>query len=549
MRIKKVARIITILLGILFLLIFGTEAFLNFYLNKRLPGYLRERAQNATGGKYELHVGGASLSLLGRSFTANHLILIPDSSIVHKKSSIYLSADRFSLKGIAIFKVLINKKITVSSLELNQPRIKIYQAKESGDKDTATIYGSALFDIIKYNFKSLFISEITISDADLQLFLKGKEALLSNKNSIEISDFLVDEKTADAQRMFLAREVRMTMQRFDYRLSELYTLSGKNLSASYTDSLLSVDSLHLKPRGTKKNFGNLSGKQASRVLLSTGRLELRSLNVPDFFEKNILNAGKAFLDGIQLSVYLDKNIDFVAEPKPSLQKILRGIQMPVKIDSIQVTNSTVEYEHLARGSTKPGKLTFSQVNVNIDGLDNGDTLPSTNKSLRFLATAYFMNVSMLKLSYDFPLNTDKEVFFCKGSLQAMNLDALNPITEHVAFIKIKKGKLNEFSFAFSANEVSSKGTMKFYFKDLDMEMLNKKNSFNVGRKILFFVARTFIINDRNPGRNGKPGITQIHYNRYPNKYFFYYTWKSLQSGIMEALGTTSEKFLTRSDNK
>lgn len=546
MRIKKVARTVIFLVGILLLLVVAAEGFLNFYLNKRLNSYIESKVSEGTHGKYHLSIRSAGLSLLGRSFNAREVLLVPDSAAVKGEMMFGFTAGEFSLNGIEIFDLIFKKEISVSRLNLDNPVIKIYTSGREKKDSSETVKG--LYALFEKEYESVYIDQVTINDAKISLFRNENEILISDKNSIYITKFLVNASTDRQDKLFFAEDVRANMVRFNYHLNSDYSISGKNLFASYKDSLISADSVRLVPRHSKAKFGGITGSQA-RVLFNLARLELQGTDVDAFVVHNKLNSHRAVLQSLLISVYLDKNIEFVATEKPSVQKLIRDISMPVNIDSLVVANGNIIYEHLAPGGKVPGKLSFNAVDAVITGLNNSDTLENTKSILKLNARSRFMNASPLTVNYRFPLNTEKEVFECSGELKPTDLTVINPILENVAFLSIKSGKLDHFTFSFKANELRSDGTMKFYYHDLDIDTEKKDKTFNTGRKLMFMVAKALFINKNNPGKNGKPGLTKIHYDRYPNKYFFYYTWKSLQSGIMEALGARSDKLLKRSDDK
>lgn len=545
---KKIARISIYVFLSLILILAVLQIILSFYINKRLADDLKERVEIATKHKYSLYLGSASVSVFNRSIVLEDVRFVPKACKDCGLARYRVTAANISLEGVSIIQYLRNRSISASSLTFNDIAINIYQAKRIlADGDTTDIQFS-LYKVISKKVNELAIESININNTKLKIFTNdSSEVLYSDENNIEVSKFLVNERVDSLSRIFTADKFSITMKTFNYKLpGGLYNMKGKNLVASYNDSLLTVDSLELVPIFNKKDFSDAAGKQVSRIKLNTSGVGFSGMNVQMFLEHNWFLAKKMDVNTMNLNVFRDKNADFIPKESISVQELLRKIPFLILLDTIKVNNADIVYEHLAKNTKKSGKVSFNKLNGTITNFRNDSLSFKSDKKLKMKVNSMFMNKGKLTALYEFPLNTTKEVFYCKGKLVNMSLTELNNMLENTVFVSIKSGELDTLSFAFNATDKESKGKMKFLYHNLKIELLNRDNKKqNLKKKIMSYFANRLLINDQNPKNGNAPLITDIGYKRYPYKYLFYYTWKSLQSGIMPAIGIKNADVLLK----
>lgn len=554
MVLKKIARILIILFVVLFVILFSAQLYINYYLKNKLAGHLQEQVDIATKHQYNLKIGATNVSIFNRSIDFDDIEFVPKPCNGCKVARYKIIAKNISLDGIGLMNFIKRKSISATSLSFTDIAINIYQSKTRPVKTDTSNVRLSLYKIISKKVNELAIENIRISNTKLKLFKNDStEVLFSDENDIYISKFLVNSRIDSLERLFVADKFNFNMKTFSYVLPDkLYTIKGKNLTASYADSLVSVDSLELVPNFNKDKFSDVAGKQVSRVKLNSAGVVFSKMNVQLFLEHNWFLAKKLDINALNLNVYRDKNPDFKPVKSISVQEVIRKIPFLIIIDTVKVNNSDIIYEHLAKGTKQAGKIYFNNLNGTITGLRNDSNSYTDNKAkLKLRARAKFMNKGKLTVLYEFPLNTVKEVFHCSGKLVNMDMKELNMMLENTVFASIESGRLDTMAFSFNANDQRSKGWMKFLYHDLKVQLINRDDKKQtLKKKILSFLADKFIINDSNPQKGKAPLITDIAYERYPYKFLFYYTWKSLQTGILPALGVKhSEKFINKSDDK
>jgi len=550
---KKVARFIAFtLFGILALLLVVQLTF-NFYINKHLVLFLKQQVSHTTQGQYVLSLDDIHLNLFTRTVRIDSVRFLPTNNCKDCIETQYgITADRVCLDGLGLIAYLRNDAAEVDQVEFSNLAINIYlgnksfQQKTSAKKDSLKALPFSLYKVLAGKLNSLTIRTIDINNAKIHMYrgLDGAEPVFaSEKNNIDIRNFTVNETVQHLNRMFLADTFNISMKTFSYQLNKgMYTLLGKNLNASYTDSLLTIDSLTLAPNFKKKEFGEVAGHQVSRTDLHTAKLSFKKMDVKLFIEHSWFVAKELDIEGLYLDVFRDKNIPFKAVRKPSLQELVRKVPFFISIDSIQVKDANIAYEDLAEGSAIAGKVTFNRLNGVITGLQNDTTIYTDDSKLKLHATTLFMNKAKLDAYYSFALNTREEVFTCIGKMGSMQLNAVNEMLENSGHIRIRSGQVDSLSFVFNSNGDHSNGKLKFLYHDLGVQLLDKTdNKSDAKHRLLTFIAEQFIIEEQNPSKNKPVRITDIYFQRDPYRMFFYYTWKSIQSGLMPAIGLKNFK--------
>ncbi|MCK5775617.1 MAG: hypothetical protein KAH25_05555, partial [Bacteroidales bacterium] len=213
---------------------------------------------------------------------------------------------------------------------------------------------------------------------------------------------------------------------------------------------------------------------------------------------------------------------------------LRGIKQKFEINEIIIKSSDVLYTETAKDATKAGKIEFKDLEINIKNVGN---TKAWQKNKRLIADAQTLvaGKGKLNINFDFPLRSN--TFYIKGNLGIMNMTAFNSITEPNANLKIHEGLIQKMDFSASFNRNRSKGKMNLYYDDLDFSIFkeNSKSGKKRKKKLLSFVAKSFVVADANPNKKGDFHKGEMAFERDPNKGLFAYIWKTLFSGFKDTI--------------
>ncbi|HKR04456.1 MAG TPA: hypothetical protein VJY62_07455 [Bacteroidia bacterium] len=518
-----------------------------FYFNHQIKTGLQEEVYRQSQGEYELKIEKLNTNIFNQSVFLSGFLLNPVRNINITAPKYFASASEINLIDFNLLQFLFKKNLVVDRMEVLNPSGNIFRSTKGYYRPSPGMAKKfSIYSLLSRHIHSLTIYKTDITHADIKVYDDVRDSvpsISSRDNGLRISNLKINKSAEESGRLFLADKVDLVIRKFSFTTKDsLYSVTVEKLFASYTDSTLILDSLQLIPNYNKKQFAGKAGKQTDRVKVSAWKAEFHKMNVKSFFERNWFIAGQLKIDSLMISAYRDKNDASEQVRKKSVQQLVKNIPFYIAIDSVYLNHSLVIYEEVGIGSTKPGKISFNNLDATLTGLTNDTSLFSTTKFLNIHATCRFMNQGKLQAHYSFPLNTSEMVFDCSGKLTGMPLQAINPMLERNANVSMQAGIIDSMVFSFHANEMESKGKMKLIYHRLQMEFLNKRNRRTGALEdILSFFAHRLIIKEENPSNNEPPRLTEINYTRNPYRFIFNYSWKSILSGIKPALGIPTSK--------
>lgn len=515
------------------------------YFNNRIKTALLDEVVKQTGQRYDVRIAKLNTNLFRQSIYISGFYMKPviNSSETEKY---FFTASKINFINFGVFSYIFHKNLTISRMELVSPSGKIFRSRARLSKhpkgerpdDPNTMF--SIYSLFSKKIHSLRIIKTQISNADIAVFDDYTDivpSIVSKENELKISNLRIDKLSDESGRLFIADSVHLIINNFSYTPKDsLYSFRVKKFTASYSDSTLLLDSFSLVPNYGKREFAKEVKKQTDRFKISAKKVVFNKIDVKLLFERNIFISEKLNIDSLSLSAYRDKNDIRKPQRAKSLQQILKSLPIYSVVDTIRLNDAGITYEEVAPGSAKPGRISFNSLNATITGFTSDSTLFSKFNILKIDASCMLMDKGRLLAQYRFPLNTGKTEFECSGTLTNMPMTAINPMLEPNANVSIKEGIIDSLVFSFTANELASKGKMKFVYHNLKMEILNKNNKkAGLFKDIETFLVHLLVIKKSNPVGNNPVRITEISYPRDPTRFIFNYSWKSVLSGIKPAI--------------
>ncbi len=108
----------------------------------------------------------------------------------------------------------------------------------------------------------------------------------------------------------------------------------------------------------------------------------------------------------------------------------------------------------------------------------------------------------------------------------------------MASVDFKSGYVDTLYMRAIGREYISLGSMKFLYRDLKVEFLDKDDTsrHSVKNQLLKFAANTFVVRTNNTSRVGK-----VFYERDRNRAVFQYWVKMILSGVTTSVGAKSNR--------
>lgn len=536
-----------ILFPVILITLIAIVAFLStsWYVNRYVRIRLQDEFSKQTYGEYVLNIKALRLNIITQSVSFTGIKIQP--VIVNPENASYeASASKLVLQGINVLGFLSGNKIKVKSIKFTDPTIIIIRGKKYHPNSVDTRKEFSLYEYIGKFAKSLTIRNFEISNFDFKVFDSKDElrpSIHSSNNHFKIVNLYIGPSTDAVPGQFEADSIGLKMNKFAYITTDsLYTFNVESMQMSYKDSILQIDTVKMIPNFSKRDFGNVVGKQIDRIKISALQLRFIKIDLRNFFEFFSIISRKLEITGISMNAFRDKNDQHKYARPQSLQHLIKQVPSYLKIDTIQLAKSNIVYEEVAVGKKSAGRLSFNDINGNFTGLTNDSLLVSVGRDLIFKAKFKLMDESPMFATYTFPLNTDLTSFKCSGFLTGMSIPILNPIIAPLTGVSIKKGIIDTLDFNFTAGEDYSNGTMKFLYHDLKLESLKSgENDLSFKDRLNLFIANAFIIKESNPQGKKPARIANMHAVRDKQKFMFNYSWKTINSGLQATLGMPEKK--------
>jgi hypothetical protein len=465
---------------------------------------------------------------------------------------------------------------TFTDVEYNAPekliRLKKFQQKNKDGKVIFDISNTSLSNISTDAFilKQQLKAEELKSDGGLLTFYRTKntnnnaandkieidnnyfdEALL-NKISIGSTKLLVYDKKNPAAAPFTLTNVKfnavdiqkvssgitiknliktstwaLSADGFSYPSEDKnYKMNIGAFDINSTKSTLNISSFAVVPQLTEAAFSKSIKYQADLYNINLKNIALSGVEIKTLIAEKKLLADMASLQ-LTLKVFNDRTVT----PNPASKvgkyphQLLQNVKFPVSIKKVIVKDSYVAYKERGAISEKTGVVFFKNVNGTVNNVTNIKSVIAGNNMMTVNATASFLGVSNIQTNWQLPLNTANGAFTISGTGGSYDATALNPVSEPLGMVAIKKGRFNKLTFNLSGNDLMAKGTSTLLYEDLKLTVLKPDSPATKKKVLLSFVANFLVINN-NP-QNGEVRKNDVTQERDITKSFFYLVWKSI----------------------
>ena len=375
----------------------------------------------------------------------------------------------------------------------------------------------------------LKVKNITIKNSNLALD-KGNGAMAFKNLAAQFNNVQITEESAKRKMPLEVGSYRLTSNSFNYT-TKFYTLSAG--LTKFNHGQFQANNFSVKPRysrsqfirmiPTEKDLYDISVKQIS----GNGEWNL-------FTNKETVNISQVTINGADANIFRSKIPKDDESIKPMYSELLRRIKIPLIVKNLDLKNSRLEYEEDTKKSDGPGKLIFSNFNMNIKNLNSGKGV-GRNTLIPIDINCSFMNVSPMHVKWTLNTASMDDTFTIAGNISNLPAPNINRFIE--PYLKIRAtGAIQRLAFDFKGNKRGIGGRFNLKHKELKIEVLTKSKEKNV---VLSAIANIFVKTDSG---NYPESVIVENVERDPTKSFFNLFWKGVESGLKKALiGASAEK--------
>lgn len=541
-----------IVIGIILLLIFILLLFANNILSSKVESMLKKEIAKIDTTSYHIDFEKVSVNVFTFSASVYGINVKPTEAAMEEVKRSHLAKPIFevsiaevSLGSVGVFKAMKGKEINAGSLTIVRPDITIYSSNDlfpdhSVDQpDEENIVSSDTTAASKLEEANL--GSFEIRDAHLRYFNVNKEeaVLESNHLNINIDDISLAFPLGDTLSQLLDIEgFEISFASHSMQMpGNLYRMEVGSFEANSDDQSISIDSLQIIPAYNKTEFAKIVGIQTDRFDLDIANINVHGLVFDSIIDKKVV------IDSIVITrpnadIFRDKRYALNMQHFPKLyQTSIAELPINLKLMKVHVVDAHLAYSEMIDKAAMPGKVTFSELDISITGINNDKDLISKGQSMIVDGKGLLMEKSEVELHCNLPIGNKNEEFTFWGKAAPFNPKYMTPMLEPLAFVAVKSGSVQSAEFYCYANKDTAVGRMKFLYRELDIVVIKKEKEKKTkikDNRFLSWVANTGMVKN-NPPKNKPVRICRMSFVRDLNKGFFNYIWKTIQKGLTNTI--------------
>lgn len=460
-----------------------------------------------------------------------------------------LIVDHFDVQGIDYHDLLIREVLDIDRIKIQKPVFLLRRELVEQDKKAEQNKKINLYRLISGRLNKINIGDLDVSDSHIKLVTAKPEKtqkFVFSRIDFDLKNILIDSTNRVFSNKFLySDDLNFTVHDYNETTSDsLYNFGAGLVRFSSENMNLTIDSGYLTPRFGDEAFARRVGVQTDRMDLVFDRMTLNNFRLMDLFFDHALRISKVEIDKLSGDDFRDKSYPRPKNHYPPLPaSALKRLDFEVSVDTLFIRNSNFTYREYVEPALEPGRIWFTDINLEGRNIVNSDSLIALNPRMMFTGSGKLMGEGNISTTVRFKLDSPEDAFSATGVVNSMDITELNPLLEHVAFVKVRKGYNNMLRFNFNADDSLSRGGMNFKYEKLKIRLIDKKNlrDDGFGESIASFIANTFVVRKNNPkllifNRKG-----DIFFIRDKEKSFFNFLAKSVLSGVQSTIRGGNEE--------
>lgn len=557
-RTKRIPRWPFIVLGVLLIIGAGAWYAYNRYFagdkwKPLLQAKLKELILKSTDSLYRIEYSDFDLNLASGNATLSDFKLIPDTNVynrlVEQKKApdnlFILGVDKLTITNVGAKKAYQDKILNVGSITIDKPSLTVVNKRYAFNDTVKVGQPKTPYQLIKNIFKELRIDSVSLKDISLN-YINKNEALARQTAlkhlDIKISNVLIDSISAqDTSRFYYTKGVEVIIHNYKVATPDsLYTSEIKEIYFSTAKRAIRLDNVNLLPRYSHTAFYQRKGESGDIFTLKFKKITINNIDIQRFLRDQKLHAGTMDVENADVQIYNNSNykgkksVKIGKDPHQELQKVA----LDMRLDRLNISNTSIVYSETDATTQQTGLITFKNTNGYILNVTNEADSKRKNKYMTAHINTRFMNAAPLTVNFKFDLNDKRGGFNYAGRLGKFDGRVLDKLVKPLAMVHVRSADVERLDFNVDANNYSGKGSLKFYYKNLNVQLLKKV----AGKKelqaqgLISTVANSLIIENSNPDKKGNFRPGPINLKREPTTSFFSFLYKGLLDGLKPSVG-------------
>ncbi|KAA0127526.1 hypothetical protein FY557_12980 [Chryseobacterium sp. SN22] len=367
------------------------------------------------------------------------------------------------------------------------------------------------------------IRKVTLRNSDIT-YDKNNQPLTLNHLNATVNDIQLNAKESRPGMEVRIKSYTVTSDNFLYK-TRFYRMTAGALKAD--QNTVNISRFAMKPLVSRAQFIKMI--PVERDLYDIKAAQITANGTWDLFsDQKSINASNVTIQSADANIFRSKIPADDPKEKPLYSRLLRSIKIPMVVNNLNLRNSQLVYEEDTPESAGPGKLTFSNFNMNVKNL-NSAKMKGKPTRVDIKINCSFMNLAPLSVNWNFDVADQRDIFTISGRTTNLPARGINPFIRPYLHVTAT-GTIQEMLFNFRGDPKGLNGRFNLKHKDLKVAILDKENREKKG--FLTAVANLLVKSD-----SGKlPEDAEIEdVERDPTKSFFNMFWKGIEQGLKKTL--------------
>ncbi len=543
-------------IGIIIMLIAGFFFYFSATKLKDFEPTIKDKLQSlvrkASDSLYRLEFDTMEADILQSKVVIKNLRILPDSLIILKLKKgnqpipdiFKIGLDELTIDGIGLSDFISSKKVELNDLYFKQPRLEIFDYKKpdtAKKKSLRTVYQNISTQMNRIVVKKFLIDGMTAIHHNM----KGDSIISTtvfNKVNVSLNNILIDSVTQyDESRFLYAKEATISLAHQEFRTPDsLYKIKFGSISIDAAQKTADLKNIKFEPRYKTDAFIKKLLFVKERYDATFASLHFSDIDWWGIIASESFIAQYAKLSKGNLSIYLDRSLPPFPKTKVGNypHQLLMKLKLPINVNKLEVSDLDLSYKEFNPNSGKAGEITFKNLEGTITNITNKPTLIKLNHYLKMKAQGALLGVTKATATFIFDLAKHKEGSFSANiNLAPMDGRLLNPVAEPLGLFNIEKGDIMGAEASIKGDNLMGRGSVTFLYKNLKINTLKKGGENQLKkRRLINFLANTFLVKNENTGIGEKPRTAIVTYNRNIKLSFFNVIFKTIIIGIMKTVG-------------
>lgn len=429
--------------------------------------------------------------------------------------------------------------ISINKASMAKLHIEMEQQKEKRGKSGGSQNPS--LPILNGWIKSFAINDVVAGNVSFNINAAGEktEPFVLNNSTVKITNFKLDTTaTMDASLLKKADDVTVRNDLVSLKSKDgLYNYTLRGLTVKLKGKTIGLNQFLIKPLYSEERFATKVGVQRDRYNVQVKNIVITGVDFAKALNGE-LAIDKISMSNNSLKIYRDisKPLDSISKVGNSPHQALYKLKLPIAINKLIATNTTIEYKERNGLSDTSGSISFAKSRVEITNITN-HVKPKESVMNVDMATSLIGQVPMM-INMKFFLNRVKDgaAEITVKSHQPFDARILNKSIEPMGLVRIDKGNMNSIDAHLTTDNLYARGNFTVQYTNLKLSLLKrKKQSDKFNKRDIISLLANVIVKNNNPN-NDKLRTATINYKRNEYKSFFNMIWKFAFAGIKDVMG-------------